>query len=33
MLMKSQGDLLRAKFDYIFKVKLLEFYQTQKITY
>lgn len=33
MLMKSQGDLLRAKFDYIFKVKLLEFYQTQEITY
>lgn len=33
MLMKSQGDLLRAKFDYIFKVKLLEFYQSQKITY
>lgn len=33
LLLKSQGDMLSAKYDYLFKVKLLEFYQTQKITY
>ena len=33
LLLKSQGDLLRAKYDYLFKIKLLEFYQTQQIAY
>ena len=33
LLLKSQGDMLSAKYDYLFKVKLLEFYQTQEITY
>lgn len=33
LLLKSQGDLLRAKYDYLFKIKLLEFYQTQHIAY
>ncbi|MDD4820046.1 MAG: TolC family protein [Flavobacteriales bacterium] len=30
-LLKSQTDVLRTKFDYIFKTFLLEFYRTQKI--
>ena len=30
-LLKSQTDVLRTKFDYIFKTFLLEFYKTQKI--
>src|SRR5699024_3666766 len=33
LLLKSQGDMLRTKYDYIFKIKLLDFYRTQKINY
>lgn len=30
---KARGDMLRTKYDYIFKIKLLDFYRTQKINY
>jgi outer membrane protein len=31
-LIKAQSDLLQAKYDYIFKVKVLEFYQGKPLT-
>ena len=33
LLLKSESDMLRTKYDYIFKTKLLEFYNTGKIEF
>ncbi len=32
-LLKSQADMLNAKFDYIFKIKVLDFYQGKPLTF